>query len=119
MSYSATLVPQTRASPLYLKGAWGEDLRGRKFSSFIEAAALILNDMNGLADLQGALLAVAGPVSSDRCVLTNCSWVIDAQDFYDGFRVKARIVNDFEAVAYSLPFLGSADLAKIGGGEDG
>ena len=52
-------------------------------------------------------------------MLTNCSWVIDAQDFYDGFRVKARIVNDFEAVAYSLPFLGSADLAKIGGGEDG
>jgi Glucokinase len=52
-------------------------------------------------------------------VLTNCSWVIDAQDFYDGFRVKARIVNDFEAAAYSLPFLGSADLAKIGGGEDG
>ena len=35
-----------------------------KFSSFIEAAALILNDMNGLADLQGALLAVAGPGSS-------------------------------------------------------
>ena len=52
-------------------------------------------------------------------MLTNCSWVIDAQDFYDGFRVKARIVNDFEAAAYSLPFLGSADLAKIGGGEDG
>jgi hypothetical protein len=43
-------------------------------------------------------------------VLTN------AQDFYDGFRVKARIV---EAAAYSLPFLGSADLAKNGGGEDG
>jgi len=43
-----------------------------KFSSFIKAAALILNDMNGLADLQGALLAVAGPVSSDSMRAYEC-----------------------------------------------
>jgi glucokinase len=76
-----------------------------------------LKDLDGPADLGGALFAVAGPVSVDRCVLTNCSWVIDARDFYSAFRVQARIVNDFEAVAYSLPFLSHTDVVKIGGGE--
>ena len=32
-----------------------------------------------------ALLAVAGPVADDRCVLTNCPWTIDAPELRAGF----------------------------------
>ena len=64
-----------------------------------------------------AVFAVAGPVEADRCALTNCSWVIDARELYQTFGFEARIINDFEAVAHSLPSLTAADLVKIGGGE--
>jgi glucokinase len=69
------------------------------------------------ADITKAVFAVAGPVEADRCVLTNCSWVIDARELYQTFGLEAWIINDFEAVAHSLPSLTAADLVKIGGGE--
>ena len=118
MSYSGDVGATNARFAALIEGRLGpvRTLEVAKFPSFIEAAALILKDLEGLAGLQGAVLAVAGPVSTGRCVLTNCSWVIDAQDFYDAFRVKARIVNDFEAVAYSLPVLSPTDVVKIGGG---
>jgi glucokinase len=87
------------------------------FARFTDAAALFLKDHCGQAEVTNAVLAVAGPVEAERCVLTNCSWVIDAQELYDTFRLKARIINDFEAVAHSLPSLTSADLVRIGGGQ--
>jgi glucokinase len=87
------------------------------FARFTDAAALFLKDHCGQAEVTNAVLAVAGPVEAERCVLTNCSWVIDAQELYDTFRLKARIINDFEAVAHSLTSLTSADLVRIGGGQ--
>ena len=78
--------------------------------------AAFLKDHCQHGEIDEALFAVAGPVQGYRCVLTNCSWVVDTREFNETFRVQARIVNDFEAVAYSLPWLASADVAGIGGG---
>jgi glucokinase len=64
-----------------------------------------------------ALLAVAGPVADDRCVLTNCRWTIDAPELRAGFRfARVHILNDFEAIALSLPQLTAADVYPLGGG---
>src|SRR5262249_21563945 len=63
-----------------------------------------------------ALLAIAGPVKGERVALTNSSWVIDIRELQTVFDLQVRIVNDFEAVALSLPYLTSADLVGIGGG---
>jgi Glucokinase len=64
-----------------------------------------------------ALLAVAGPVAEDRCVLTNCPWTIDATELCARFSfANVHIFNDFEAIAMSLPHLTSADLYPLGGG---
>jgi glucokinase len=64
------------------------------------------------------LLAVAGPVDNDRCVLTNSAWTIDASELCGAFGfVKVHILNDFEATALSLPLLAAADLYPVGGGE--
>jgi glucokinase len=87
------------------------------FPRFTDAAAMFLKEHCGGADLTKAVFAVAGPVQADRCVLTNCSWLIDARELYQTFGFEARIINDFEAVAHSLPSLTAADLVKIGGGE--
>jgi glucokinase len=65
----------------------------------------------------GAMLAVAGPVDDDRCVLTNCAWTVDAAELRRALGVAAvRVVNDFEAAAWSLPALQPAHLVALGGG---
>ena len=87
------------------------------FPRFTDAAAMFLKEHCGGADLTKAVFAVAGPVQADRCILTNFSWLIDARELYQTFGFEARIINDFEAVAHSLPSLTAADLVKIGGGE--
>ena len=81
-----------------------------RFPRFVEAVALVRNELQGAMNIQAAAVAVAGPVSDGRCVLTNCSWIIDARELYDSFHIKASVVNDFEAAAYSLPLLGPSDL---------
>lgn len=70
------------------------------FPRFADTMAMFLNEHCEGADLSKALFAVAGPVEADRCVLTNCSWVIDARELYHAFGLEARIINDFEAVAH-------------------
>src|SRR5258706_3994320 len=65
-----------------------------------------------------ALLAVAGPVDNDRCVLINSAWTIDAPELCAAFSfARVHILNDFEATALSLPLLTAADLYPVGGGE--
>src|SRR5260370_2898222 len=65
-----------------------------------------------------AVLAVAGPVDNDRCVLTNSGWTIDAPELSAAFSfAKVHILNDFEAYALTLPLLTAADLYPVGGGE--
>ena len=67
--------------------------------------------------IDGALLAVAGPVSAGRCVLTNSGWIVDAADLTSALRADwVSVVNDFEAQAWALPVLGAGDLAPLGGG---
>jgi glucokinase len=87
-----------------------------RFARFADGVAAFLKDHCRHGEIDRALFAVAGPVQGGRCMLTNCSWVVDTREFSESFRVQARIINDFEAVAYSLPWLASADLAGIGGG---
>src|SRR5215469_14218344 len=77
-----------------------------RFPRFVEAVALVRNELQGAMNIQAAAVAVAGPVSDDRCVLTNCSGIIDARELYDSFHIKASVVNDFEAAATAAAFLG-------------
>lgn len=78
--------------------------------------AFLARERAAAASLE-AVLAVAGPVENDRCALTNSSWVIDAAELSAAFGfASARLLNDFEALAWSLPVLDVADLRPIGGG---
>ena len=72
----------------------------------------------GSARLSAILLATAGPVEGNRCELTNSAWVIDGAELRDRFELTyARVVNDFEAIAWSLPHLTASDLFGIGRGK--
>jgi glucokinase len=67
--------------------------------------------------LSGAVLAVAGPVEGGRAVMTNCPWVIDAADLRRVLGTAAvRVINDFEATAWSLSALEPDHVAAVGAG---
>jgi glucokinase len=71
----------------------------------------------GRNPVQGAVLAGAGPVNDGRCRLTNSTWVIDAAELSMAFGWRrVRVINDFEAIAWSLPCLAPKDLFPIGAG---
>jgi glucokinase len=66
-----------------------------------------------------AVLAVAGPVTNNRCVMTNSPWVIDGNELQPALGFDSvHVLNDFEVVAWSLPALQPADLIPLGG-QDG
>lgn len=60
-------------------------------------------------------LAAAGPVR-DGCVrFTNNHWVIDGNELQKRFPLSGiRLLNDFEAIAYSIPLLTESDTATVG-----
>lgn len=63
-----------------------------------------------------AVLGVAGTVENNRCVFTNSPWVVDGSELQAkfGFAI-AQLLNDFEAVSWSLPVLAPNDLHPVGG----
>ena len=67
-----------------------------KFAQFADAVTAFLGNRPP-GEIERAMIAVAGPVERNRCVLTNCSWVVDAAESDE--TCASRIVNDFEAVA--------------------
>jgi glucokinase len=65
-----------------------------------------------------AVLAVAGPVDRDRIALTNRAWSFSQVKMKRALRLKHLIVvNDFAAVAHSLPLLKPKDIVRVGGGK--
>lgn len=89
----------------------------KDYPQFTDALAALLIKVRGTG-LIGAAFAAAGPVDNNRCLVTNSGWVIDAAELGSSFDwAHVRIVNDFEALAWSLPGLTPSDLFQIGGGK--
>ena len=60
-------------------------------------------------------LAAAGPVFAGGIDLTNNDWLMRESSLYKNFEIShARLLNDFEAVAYSLADLDESHLEVIG-----
>jgi glucokinase len=86
------------------------------YASFDDALAAFLAKQ--LEPIGSAVFGVAGVVEGERCALTNSPWVVDAAELRARFGfTDIRIVNDFEAIAWSLPKLARQDLRQLGGGE--
>jgi glucokinase len=60
-------------------------------------------------------LAAAGPIVDKRVRFTNNHWEIVADELAADFSIDSvRLLNDFEAIAYSIPFLTDDDCMSIG-----
>ena len=69
-------------------------------------------------DLTRAVIAVAAPIAVDETAsLTNGRWQFDAVALRSQFGLQSlKLVNDFTALAMSLPALAESDLRQVGGG---
>jgi len=60
-------------------------------------------------------LANAGPIMDGRVHFTNNHWVIDTGTLLNEYpSARLRLLNDFEAIAYSIPMLGENDVETVG-----
>ena len=64
-----------------------------------------------LGPAQDAILAVAGPIEGEHARLTNAAWSFDAPALAAALGLASlRLVNDLEAMAWSLPSLTGEDV---------
>jgi glucokinase len=90
----------------------------RDYGSFHEALGMYLGSLPEARSIRAAILAASGVVQSGRCALTNNPWVIDAAELRATYGFSTvRLINDFEAVAWSLPHLCRDKLLQAGGGQ--
>ena len=62
----------------------------------------------------GASIAVAGPVGHGRGILTNVGWTFSEQALQSDLSLdRVVLVNDFAALALTLPDLARADLVTV------
>ena len=60
------------------------------------------------------VIAIAGPISNGRAVLTNLPWVLEENNIRNEFQFETvKFLNDLEASAYFIPFLEDSDVEVI------
>jgi glucokinase len=92
-----------------------EALKNDSFPSLEEAARAYLAKRK-IASLAATAVAIAGPVSGTTHTLTNRNWTFTDQSLRTAANTeRLRVLNDFEALALSLPYLQGEDLVQIGG----
>ncbi len=94
------------------------DVEALKNDSFkgLEDAIHHYLDKRGITELAAAAVDVAAPVDREIITLTNRDWTFSAESLRKAARAKRfRLLNDFEALAYSLPHIARNDLVQIGG----
>ncbi|MET9240711.1 glucokinase [Nonomuraea sp. NPDC003709] len=91
-------------------------LAGSDYPTLPEAVAAYLAEHAGGVRPGAACLALAGPIDGDHYRLTNSAWAGSVRDLGVPY---AALLNDFEALAVSLPHLEGDDLVSLGGPEPG
>lgn len=92
-------------------------LRCADFPDLIAAVRAYLAAVRPARAPTEAAFAVASPVVGDRIRMTNHPWSFSVNEVRDGLGLDGlRVINDFEAIAWSVPRLGSRELRKIGRG---
>ena len=94
------------------------DVEAQKNDNFpsLEASAAHYLKARGVTALHAAAIAVAAPVDREVITLTNRDWSFSAASLKAATNAQSfRLLNDFEALAYSLPHIAENDLVQIGG----
>jgi glucokinase len=78
-------------------------------------AQIIFDYLDGLeSSIQSATFGVAGPVHENKVQVTNLPWIVDARGLSAELSgVPVFLLNDLEAIAYSIPTLVADDMESI------
>ncbi len=92
----------------------------RDFPTFAEVLRFYLAQPEAVAagsfSVRAVVVAIANPVSGDRVKMTNSDWTFSVSEIKKEFGLDVfLLVNDFMALAMSLPFLSGNSLAQCGG----
>jgi glucokinase len=92
-----------------------EHFRVADYAASTDAIAAFLKSHVAGGAPSAGVLGVAGPVQNNRGVFTNSNWVIDGAELEKTFGLATvHVLNDFEAIAWSLPALQPSDLFALG-----
>ncbi len=92
-----------------------QTLEAAEFEHVSDAIDTYLHS-HGIKQLGSIALAVAGPIRDEKVVFPNSHWSIDCADLRKRYKVEhANLLNDWEAISYSLSSLSKDDLINIGG----
>jgi glucokinase len=92
-----------------------EALKNDNFKS-LEAAISHYLEKRGITELAAAAVDVAAPVDRETITLTNRDWTFSAESLRKAARARRfRLLNDYEALAWSLPHIAKSDLVQLGG----
>jgi glucokinase len=92
-----------------------EALKNDNFKSLEEAISHYL-DKRSISNLAAAAVDVAAPVDREMITLTNRDWTFSAESLRNAARAERfKLLNDFEALAWSLPHIAERDLVQLGG----
>ena len=90
------------------------ELKCRDYDASSDAIRHYLIEV-GMAAPDAICLAAAGPVVDHSIKVTNNHWNLSAASLASEFDLDAvRLVNDFEAIAHSIPFIGPEDRLAVG-----
>lgn len=93
-----------------------ESLPGKQFRTFDEALQAYLDKTGVTPD--AACIAVAGPVRGGQAELTNRGWTVSEKALSERFGLtRPLVVNDFLAMARSVPEIGPEAFAEVYPGE--
>ena len=100
-----------------------DNLKYRKsyHSSKYESLELIIKEYLQEYNLKidKAVIAIAGPISKGKSVLTNLPWVLEETIIQNEFNLsEVKFLNDLEASAYFIPYLSAEDVEVLQAGEE-
>jgi glucokinase len=80
--------------------------------------AFLASQSTSAAKIQRAAFGVAGPVIDQAAEMTNVAWRVDADELGRAFKLRhVRLLNDLEAMAYSVPVLNPSELHQLQRGD--
>lgn len=94
-----------------------ESFPAETYPTFLEGVQAFLDGCE--VKPTGGVIAVAGPVTDGEIDLTNSPWRVSEREL-EGLGLKpARLINDFEALAWGAPVVPADQLASLGGPAEG
>ena len=108
----------TRCALLLEDGERPESVEVLKNEDWADPVLLLKHYLERVEQATSALIAVAGPVTEGSAQLTNLDWRFEEAALAAALELDAvHLINDFAAMALSIPSLEPDETLRIGGGE--